>query len=116
MKKMFLCALTAASAFCRIVSVGVMAGVPLGNTFVNTSETPVASRARRYLAGATAELHLPLRFSIDQLNRVFPFFHIRFVHFNNLPFLQHRNSPGFAVEGQPFGDPSSWGEAESSAR
>jgi hypothetical protein len=60
---LFLTLVTVGPAFGQIVSLGVKAGVPTGDAF--TPDSVVTSLARRYLVGATAELHLPFRFSVE---------------------------------------------------
>jgi hypothetical protein len=55
----------AAPALAQIFSLGAKVGTPLGDAFINTSGSGLTSGARRYLVGATAEVHLPLRLSIE---------------------------------------------------
>ncbi len=52
----------AAPVFSQLFSVGVKAGVPLGDAYPGS---PDVSQAKRYLVGATAEVHLPFRFSVE---------------------------------------------------
>jgi len=63
MKYFLILVLTAAPALAQLVSAGVKVGAPLGDAF--TSGGSLTSAARRYLMGGTAELHLPLRFSVE---------------------------------------------------
>jgi hypothetical protein len=65
MKYLLFAALMAAPAFAQIVALGVKAGIPLGDAFAGSGSSDVTSAARRYLVGGTAELHLPLRFSVE---------------------------------------------------
>jgi hypothetical protein len=63
MKSLIIFCLTASSAFCQLFSVGVKAGVPLGDAYSSIPNN--ISEARRYLLGPTVEVHLHLRFSVQ---------------------------------------------------
>jgi len=68
MKYLVFIVLTAAPSLAQMVSAGVKAGVPLGDAFTSAATYDAydfKSDARRYLAGGTVEVHLPLRFSIE---------------------------------------------------
>lgn len=62
MKAFLVFLFAAVPVFAQLFSVGVKAGVPLGDAY---PESPDVSQAKRYLVGATAEVHLPFRFSVE---------------------------------------------------
>ena len=57
--------LVAAPAVAQIVSLGVKAGVPLGDPIIGVNGAGVTPNVRRYLVGGTVEVHLPLKFSVE---------------------------------------------------
>jgi hypothetical protein len=71
MRPLFLLLLCATPAFSQLVSFGVKGGVPLTD-FVNAASgtnaagfIDFATHTNRYIIGATGELHLPFRLSIE---------------------------------------------------
>jgi len=65
MKHLALVILAAAPAFAQIVSVGIKAGSPVGGAVPNNPEFSLKSLQHSYLLGATAEIHFPLRLSVE---------------------------------------------------
>jgi hypothetical protein len=67
MKSLFFIVLIATPTLAQIVSLGAKVGVPLGDAFTSNlgSDVSLTSSAHRYLVGATAEVHLPLRVSVE---------------------------------------------------
>ncbi len=69
MKPLLFIVVFAAPAFAQVVSLGVKVGVPLGDAFITNAgpdfSLKLTSGERRYLLGGTAEIHLPLRFSVE---------------------------------------------------
>ncbi len=65
MKYLLFILLIAAPAVAQIVSLGVKAGVPLGDPINGVTGAGVTPDVRRYLVGGTVEVHLPLRLSVE---------------------------------------------------
>jgi opacity protein-like surface antigen len=65
MRYLFSILLIAAPALAQIVSLGVKAGVPLGDPITGVTGADVTPDVRRYLIGGTVEVHLPRKFSVE---------------------------------------------------
>ena len=67
MRAVFLCLALAGASFAQPVSIGVKAGVPLTDFVdaVKGDHSAYFTNTKRYTVGATVELHLPARFSIE---------------------------------------------------
>jgi hypothetical protein len=67
MKSLLFILAIATPSFAQVAFLGVKVTVPLGDVFTSNADSPfgLTSDSRLYLVGATAEVHLPLRFSVE---------------------------------------------------